>query len=126
MNNDDAVVLMERHTAAWNAHDLDELLALMTPDCIFDAAAGPSAHGQRHVGHVAVRAAFQAIFKAFPDARWEDAVHSASGDRGSSAWTFRATGAEGRAVELRGVDLLGFRDGRISYKDTYRKNVIAP
>jgi steroid delta-isomerase-like uncharacterized protein len=125
MNHGEAIELMERHTAAWNAHDVDALLALMTHDCIFDAAAGTAAHGRRHVGHDALRAAFLAIFKAFPDARWDEAVHFASGDRGGSAWIFRGAGLDGRAVEVRGIDLLGFRDGRICHKDTYRKEVAA-
>lgn len=115
--------LMVRHVAAWNAHDVDALLALMTPDCIFDAAAGPFAYGQRHVGHPALRLAFSAVFQTFPDARWHDAVHSPAGDRGFSVWMFRATGPGGRMVELHGLDLLHFRGALISGKDTFRKTV---
>lgn len=125
MTADEATRLLERHAAAWNAHDVDGLLALMTPDCVFDAAAGPSAHGQRHVGHEALQKAFRAILDAFPDATWNDAVHASAGDRGYSEWTFRGTARDGRVVEARGVDILGFRDGLICRKDTFRKNVPA-
>ena len=125
MTPQEAIGLLERHTAAWNAHDVDALLALMTSDCVFDAAAGPSVHGQRRAGHDALRQAFHAIFEAFPDATWNDAVHGTTGDRGTSEWTFRGTTRDGRPVEARGIDVLRFRDGLICHKDTFRKNVVA-
>jgi ketosteroid isomerase-like protein len=125
VTTEEQLELMVRHVAAWNAHDIDELLELMTPDCIFDAAAGPYPYGQRHVGHQTLRMAFSAIFKAFPDARWTDPEHSAAADRGFTVWTFRGTGVDGRQVEVRGLDILHFRDTRICSKDTFRKNVIS-
>ena len=125
MNNDDAVKLMERHAAAWNAHDIESLLAIMTDDCIYDAAAGKNSSGDRFVGHEALRKAFALIWQNFPDAQWADAVHSACGDHGFSTWTFRGTRVDGQVVEARGLDLLRFREGRICHKDTFRKNVLA-
>jgi steroid delta-isomerase-like uncharacterized protein len=124
MNHPDALRLMERHCAAWNGHDIDVLMALFSPDCIFEAAAGPHAYGQRHSGRAAVRAAFAAIWAAFPDARWEDAKHIVSGDQGCSEWTFRGTRADGTVVEARGVDLLRIENGLITRKDTFRKAVM--
>ncbi|WP_033838813.1 nuclear transport factor 2 family protein [Mesorhizobium loti] len=125
MNEDDAIQLMKAHAAAWNAHDVDALLALMTQDCIYDAAAGKAPSGDRHVGHEKLGKAFAAIWQAFPDACWADAEHFVCGDQGFTTWTFRGTKAGGQAIEARGVDLLRFRDGRICHKDTLRKNVPA-
>ena len=123
MSAEERIALMEKHAAAWNAHDIDGLLGMMTEDCVFEASAGPYAHGQRHAGHEALRAAFSAILQAFPDARWGDLVHTIAGDRGLSVWTFWGIGLDGRKVEARGLDLLDFRGSKISRKDTFRKNV---
>ena len=51
MTIEDSLALMRRHAAAWNAHDVQALLELLTDDCIYDAAAGSSPEGARHVGH---------------------------------------------------------------------------
>ena len=61
------------------------------------------------------------VFEAFPDASWNDARHVVSGDRGFSEWIFRGTDRSGNKVEVRGVDVFTFRDGRIARKDTFRK-----
>jgi steroid delta-isomerase-like uncharacterized protein len=125
MNDTEAIRLMEAHAAAWNAHDIDALLAVVTEDCVFDAAAGRTPSGERHVGHDALRKAFASIWETFPDAQWTDAVHSICGNHGVSVWTFRGTRVGGQMIEARGLDLLWFREGRICHKDTFRKNVLA-
>ena len=48
--------LLERFAAAWNRHDLDALMSMMTDDCVFEASAGPDVNGQRSEGRAAVRA----------------------------------------------------------------------
>lgn len=123
MDHDATLRLIQTHCDAWNGHDIDVLMALFAPDCVFEAAAGPYPYGARHSGLAAVREAFAAIWEAFPDARWEDARHIASGDQGVSDWTFKGTRRDGTTVEARGVDLLQVRDGLITHKDTFRKAV---
>jgi hypothetical protein len=123
MNKEDAIRLMERHATAWNAHDIDGLLKLLTADCVYDASAGPHAYGERYVGEPALRKAFAAIWAGFPNARWDEVEHSVCGDHGFSTWTFRGTNVSGQRTEVKGLDHLRFRDGRICYKDTFRKNV---
>jgi steroid delta-isomerase-like uncharacterized protein len=113
--------LLEAFAAAWNAHDLDGLLALCTEDCVFETAAGPNACGTRHTGHAALRGAFPAAWHTWPDAQWLAATHVVAGDRAFSEWTFRGTDQAGRLTEVRGVDLFELRDGLIARKDTYRK-----
>jgi steroid delta-isomerase-like uncharacterized protein len=114
--------LLDRFAAAWNRHDLDALMSMMTADCVFAASAGPDVDGERSEGADAVRAAFAAVFHAFPDAQWADARHFIAGDRGVSEWTFTGTRRDGARVEVRGCDLFTFRDGRIAVKNSYRKN----
>jgi len=118
----DAFTLLERFAEAWNRHDLDALMLMMTDDCVFDASAGPDVHGQRSEGTQAVRAAYAAVFEAFPDAHWANARHFVAGSRGVSEWTFTGTRADGTRVEVTGCDLFTFSDGKIRIKNSYRKN----
>jgi steroid delta-isomerase-like uncharacterized protein len=115
-------VLLDRFADAWNRHDLDALMSMMTEDCLFQASAGPGVDGQRSQGQEAVRAAYAAVFAAFPDARWSNPRHVIAGDRGVSEWTFTGTYQDGTRVEVTGCDLFTFRDGRIAVKNSYRKN----
>jgi ketosteroid isomerase-like protein len=111
---------------AWNRHDIDALMSFMTQDCVFDASAGPEICGQRSEGWAAVRGAFAQVWVTFPDARWGNARHFVCGDRGVSEWTFTGTRQDGTKVEVHGCDLFTFRDGKISVKNSYRKNRSAP
>ncbi len=114
--------LMDRFADAWNRHDLDGLMSMMTDHCVFNASAGPQIDGQRNEGKQAVRAAYAAVFEAFPDAHWAHPRHFVSGDRGVSEWTFSGTPKDGKRVEVTGCDLFTFRDGKIAIKNSYRKN----
>jgi steroid delta-isomerase-like uncharacterized protein len=114
--------LLERFADAWNRHDLDALMSMMTDDCVFEASAGPDVNGQRSEGKQAVRAAYAAVFETFPDAHWANARHLIAGNRGVSEWTFTGTRKDGTRVEVTGCDLFTFRDGKIALKNSYRKN----
>jgi len=114
--------LLNRFAEAWNRHDLDALMGMMTDDCVFEASAGPQADGQRSEGQPAVRAAYAAVFEAFHDAHWANPRHFVAGDRGVSEWTFTGTQEDGRRVEVNGCDLFAFKDGRIALKNSYRKH----
>ena len=118
----DLLTLLDRFADAWNRHDLDALMEMMADDCVFQASAGPDVDGQRSEGKPAVRAAYAAVFDAFPDAQWAGARHLVAGHRGVSEWTFTGTHKDGRRVEVAGCDLFTFRDGKIAIKNSYRKN----
>ena len=118
----DTQQLLHAFADAFNRHDLDALMTMMTDDCVFDASAGDAVHGERHEGPVAVRAAFAEVFAQFPDAQWRDARHFVAGDRGVSEWTFTGTRVDGKRVEVRGCDVFTLRDGKIAVKDSFRKN----
>jgi ketosteroid isomerase-like protein len=55
-----------RYNAAWNAHDLDAIMAMHAPDMVFENhTAGESAEGEEvreHIGR---------IFDSWPDIRFE-------------------------------------------------------
>lgn len=114
--------LLDQFAQAWNRHDLDALMSMMSDECVFEASAGNAVDGERSEGQEAVRTAFAAVFEQFPDAQWNDAQHFVNGDRGVSEWTFTGTLQDGRRVEVRGCDLFTFRDGKIAVKNSYRKN----
>ena len=116
------LALLDRFADAWNRHDLDALMSMMTDDCVFEASAGPDVNGQRSEGRQAVRAAFAAVFDTFHDAHWANARHFVSANRGVSEWTFTGTHNDGTRVEVNGCDLFTFRDGKIAIKNSYRKN----
>jgi len=106
---------------AWNRHDIDALMGFMTPDCIFQTAAGPDACGTRHTGTEAVRKAFAAAWATVPDAQWINGQHFVHGDFGTSQWTFTGTAADGSRIETDGIDVFTFRDGKIHLKNVFRK-----
>ena len=114
--------LLEAFADAWNRHDIEALMSMMTEDGIFEASAGNSVNGDRHEGQRAVRAAYEAVFAQYPDARWADARHVVKGNRGVSEWTFTGTLNDGRRVEVAGCDLFTFRSGKIAVKNSFRKN----
>jgi quercetin dioxygenase-like cupin family protein len=113
--------MMEKLMAAFNARDLDALMACMAEHCAFHAAAGPGAEGMVHQGRAAVRAAYAAIFDAFPQAEWAEGAHHVAGETGLSTWRFRGITRDGAAVDLRGCDVFAFDGDLIARKDSYRK-----
>ena len=114
--------LLQAFADAWNRHDLDALMSMMTTDCVFEASGGNAVDGERHQGQQAVRAAYAAVFKQYPDAHWGGARHFVTGERGVSEWTFTGTAADGKRVEVTGCDLFTFRNGKIAIKNSFRKN----
>ena len=114
--------LLTAFADAFNRHDLDALMSMMTEDCAFEASSGADVDGERHQGSAAVRTAFAAVFAQYPDAQWGNGRHFVAGDRGVSEWTFSGTRTDGTRVEVNGCDLFTFRDGKIAVKDSYRKN----
>jgi uncharacterized protein (TIGR02246 family) len=67
--------LLTAFADAWNRHDVDALMSMMTDDGVFEASSGGDVDGQRHKGPQAVRAAYAGVFAQFPDAHWGDARH---------------------------------------------------
>jgi ketosteroid isomerase-like protein len=107
--------------AAFNARDVEGVMACMAADCAFHASAGPEAEGQRHIGRDAVRRATAAVFEAFPEAGWTNGKHIVSGDTGLSSWRFVGRRRDGSAVDVWGCDVLRFDGDLIAVKDSYRK-----
>jgi ketosteroid isomerase-like protein len=111
-------VILRFHDA-FNSHDVDAIMALMSEDCVFENTY-PAPDGTRLVGQRDVRAAWQALFRDSPQAMFaiEDAF--ASGDRGVIRWRY-SWGDEPGGGHVRGVDIFRVRDGRVAEKLSYVK-----
>ncbi|RFC68948.1 MULTISPECIES: nuclear transport factor 2 family protein [Mesorhizobium] len=115
------LALLDRFLAAWNARDVDGLMACMAQDCAFHASAGPDAEGRKFVGRDVVRASYAALFDTFPKAAWTRGSHVVTGDIGLSSWRFVGTNASGQQVDVDGCDIFTFAGDLIALKDSYRK-----
>ena len=114
--------LLDTMFAAFNRHDAAAVVALMTPDVVFETAAGPNVFGARHSGRTAVKAAFEQVWAEMPDVRWDDVRHYASAGHVATTWTFRAGRSDGGRIEVEGIDLFTFSDGKVSRKQAFRKD----
>ena len=120
-DNTQTWTVVERFGAAFNAHDVAAIMALMTPDCVFENTS-PAPDGERFAGQAAVRACWERLFAVAPTANftWEETV--VAGDRAVVRWLYRwaADGPDGPG-HVRGVDVLRVRDGLIAEKLSYVK-----
>jgi ketosteroid isomerase-like protein len=121
VEHDLAMQMIKSITAAFDAHDLDGILAHFSDDAVFEGPRGPDRWGQRFVGKSEVRDAFAARFAGIPDIRYQGDEHFVDGDRGASEWTLSGTSTTGQRIEVRGCDLWTFRDGKVVKKDSYWK-----
>ena len=79
-------------------------------------AFGEPRDGARHVGQDAVRAAWEKLFAASPDAVFTTEEIFAAGDRVVARWRYDYGGGH-----VRGVDLFTVRDGLVAEKLSYVK-----
>ena len=127
--SDSPLELCRRYRDAFFARDADALLALVTPDFVFENVTA----GERVEGTNAVRSHLAAIFSRWPDLRFVERDEGIMpGERHAVAeWTARATHPDtGQPIEWEGMDLIQVRDGRISrnavYSSAHRARPQAP
>ena len=121
MADDDA--LLQDLLDAFNAHDVDAVMACFADDCVMDMPRGPAPGGLRLVGKDQVREGVQSRFDGIPDIHYGDDRHFVCGDRAASEWTIRGTKRDGERIEVRGCDLFELADGKITRKDSFWKIV---
>ncbi len=114
---------LEGFLDAFNAHDVDAIMAFFAEDCVMDMPRGPGPGGRRLIGKAQVREGIRSRMEGIPDVHYGDDSHWLCGDRGVSEWTLRGTQPNGESIEVRGCDLFRFEDGRISRKDSFWKIV---
>jgi ketosteroid isomerase-like protein len=104
-----------RYNGAWNAHDLDAIIALHAPGMVFENhTAGERAEGDDVRSHIA------GIFENWPDLAFTTRRLYASEGLAVCEWTATATRQDtGERVEWDGVDVFPFEGGLILRKDVY-------
>ena len=100
---------------AFNRHDVDAVMSLMTEDCLFENTLPPP-DGERHIGQKDVRKFWEKFFQDSPRAKFETEEMVTSGDRAVVRWRF-----EWGDGYIRGIDLFRVRDGKVAEKLSYVK-----
>jgi len=106
---------------AFNRHDLDAIMSYFAEDCVFYMPRGAAPRGDKYEGKDQVRAGLATRFAGIPDVHYGDDKHWVGQDFGVSEWTLTGTSTAGKHIEVRGVDLLEFSNGRIIRKDSFWK-----
>jgi steroid delta-isomerase-like uncharacterized protein len=119
MSNANSAAALEdviaRYNDAWNAQDVDAIVALHAPGMVFENhTAGERAEGD------AVRAHIASIFENWPDLRFTSRRLYARDGLVVAEWTATATRQDtGERLEWDGVDVFPFEGGKILRKDIY-------
>jgi ketosteroid isomerase-like protein len=113
--------MLKSFLEAFNRHDLDAIMGYFADDCVLYLPRGARPRGDRFVGRKEVRAGLATRFEGIPDVHYGEDTHWACEQFGVSEWTLTGTATNGERIEVRGVDLLEFRHGRIIRKDSYWK-----
>ncbi len=121
---------IERYNEAWNAHDVDAIVAMHAPDMVFaNHTAGESASGEEVRAHIA------SIFASWPDLRFETRRLYVRDGLVVQEWTATATHTRpmrrgeieappsGRTIGWDGIDSIPFEDGLVKRKDVYSDSV---
>ena len=116
----DPVAVVTRFNDALNAHDLNAMMRLLTPDCVFENT-HPPPDGTRYQGQAATREFWDTFFASSADARIETEEIFAVGDRCVMRWLYTWRGPLDQRGHVRGVDIYRIRDGLISEKLSYVK-----
>ena len=111
--------------AAFNAHDLDRIMALFADDCVLEMPRGNKPWGSRFEGKRHVREALAARFEGLPDVHYGNGEHfvDQAANAGMSKWMLTGTTRDGARKEVHGCDFYTFRDGKLVRKDSYWKIV---
>ena len=115
----ETLAAVRRFSDAFNRHDVDAIMEMMTVDCVFENTR-PAPDGTRVEGAAAVRETWVQMFARSPHARFEFSDLFAAGDRAVGLWTYHWV-KDGVPGHVRGVDVFRLRDGKIAEKLSYVK-----
>jgi ketosteroid isomerase-like protein len=111
----DTLETIDSFNRAFNLHDVDAVMALMTDDVVFENTSPPP-DGERYEGQAAVRAFWERFFAGSPLAHFDAEEMFAAGDRCTVLW--RYSWGNGH---VRGVDVFRVREGKVAAKFSYVK-----
>ena len=99
-----------------NAHDVEAVVACFDDDYESVQPLNPD-HDFR--GRETVRQRWTAVFREVPDFRADLLRSAVAGDEEWAEWQWRGTRADGSAIDVVGVTIVGIRDGRIAWGRFY-------
>jgi steroid delta-isomerase-like uncharacterized protein len=130
-NGADALqAMIARYNDAWNAHDVDAIVALHAPRMVFENhTASELVEGEAVGPHIA------GIFAGWPDLRFDTRRLYVRDGLVVQEWTAHATHSRplsrgdlvaeptGRELSWRGMDVIPCEDGLVARKDVYSDSV---
>ena len=123
-------LVIARYNDAWNAHDLDAIMAMHAPDMVFENHTA----GERSEGEAA-RAHIGSIFDTWPDIEFTTRRLYVRDGLVVQEWTATATHANemrrgdliaeptGKTISWDGLDVIPFEGGLVKRKDVYSDSV---
>ncbi|MCA9873519.1 MAG: nuclear transport factor 2 family protein [Anaerolineales bacterium] len=114
------LTLINQFNTAFNQHDIEAVMSLMTEDCIFENT-HPRPDGARHNGRWAVRQAFEAFFQSSPQAEFKVEEMFATGNRCIVRWVYYWAREKDQHAHVRGVDIFRVQNGQVAEKLSYVK-----
>jgi ketosteroid isomerase-like protein len=107
--------VIDRFNEAFNRHDVDAVMVLMTDDVVFENTS-PQPDGERYEGQTAVRAFWKQFFDSSPSANFDAEEIIVMDDRAGVRWCYSSGSGH-----VRGIDLFRVRDGKVAEKFSYVK-----
>ena len=105
---------------AFNRHDVERMMQLMSDDCVFENTA-PAPDGTAYKGKEAVTQFWRDFFRESPQAHIEIEEIFGLGLRCIMRWRYEWTDLEGKNGHVRGADIYRVEDGLILEKLSYVK-----
>jgi ketosteroid isomerase-like protein len=105
---------------AFNRHDVEAMMKLMTDDCVFENT-DPAPDGTLYSGKQAVTQFWENFFQESPQAHIEIEEIFGQGSRCIMRWKYSWVDAAGGQGHVRGVDVFKVSEGLISEKFSYVK-----
>ena len=112
--------VIDRLTAAMNAHDLDAVAGVIHEDYRSEQPTHP---GRAFAGRDQMLANWEAMLAGIPDFRAEICRSVQDGDTTWTEWRWSGTRSDGNAFEMRGVTLFKVAGGQIVAGRLYLEDV---
>jgi len=105
---------------AFNRHDVEKMMKLMSDDCVFENTA-PAPDGTVYKGKDAVTRFWRDFFRESPSAHIEVEEIFGLGNHCIMRWRYDWVEVSGTKGHVRGVDIFKIKEGFISEKISYIK-----